>query len=420
MEQELLGHDNTCPAEENVEAICQFFRTIGKQLDETKESRQINDRYFSRLKQLASNNQLPSRVRFMVRDLLDTRNNNWVPRREEVKAKTITEIHSEAEKNLGLRPGATASMRNGRTGGGGGSLGSPGPFPMNRPGGGGMMPGMPGTRRMPGMPSLDGDNWEIPKTKSMPKGDRIQPSLQQAKASPINSRLLPQGSGGLITGKTSALLQGAGGAPAARPLVSAPAVVEQVAAKPAAVAQPVVAPSAAKPSKINPVDLQKKTVSLLKEYFSVRDLNEARLCVEELKSPEFHSEVVKEAISLALEESPPCVEPIVKLLSFLFDNKVITLKDMGTGCLLYGSMLDDIAIDLPVAPGNFGIIVGRLILGGSVGLKVVEEILKKVEELRYRKGMFDSILKTMNSAPAGAAFISSHADEIKACESLLA
>ncbi|KAE9604504.1 hypothetical protein Lalb_Chr11g0072551 [Lupinus albus] len=52
----------------------------------------------------------------MVRNVIELRANNWVPRREEVKAKTITEIHSEAEKNIGLRPGATASMRNSRGG----------------------------------------------------------------------------------------------------------------------------------------------------------------------------------------------------------------------------------------------------------------------------------------------------------------
>ncbi|KAK2631205.1 hypothetical protein EUGRSUZ_L03242 [Eucalyptus grandis] len=57
--QELLGPDNkTCPAEDNVEAICQFFNTIGKQLDEGPKSRRINDLYFNRLKVLTTNAQL--------------------------------------------------------------------------------------------------------------------------------------------------------------------------------------------------------------------------------------------------------------------------------------------------------------------------------------------------------------------------
>ncbi|KAK4404361.1 Eukaryotic translation initiation factor isoform 4G-1 [Sesamum angolense] len=71
---------------------------------------------------LSTNPQLAARLRFMVRDVIDLRANNWVPRREEVKAKTITEIHSEAEKNLGLRPGATASIRNSRAMAAGGSI----------------------------------------------------------------------------------------------------------------------------------------------------------------------------------------------------------------------------------------------------------------------------------------------------------
>jgi len=85
-EQELLGPDNKgCPAEESVEAICQFFNTIGKQLDESPKSRRINDVYFGRLKELASNPQLAPRLKFMVRGVLDLRMNNWIPRREEVR-----------------------------------------------------------------------------------------------------------------------------------------------------------------------------------------------------------------------------------------------------------------------------------------------------------------------------------------------
>ncbi|KAL6534795.1 hypothetical protein OROGR_013470 [Orobanche gracilis] len=212
--QELLGQDTkSCPAEENVEAICQFFNTIGKQLDRNQKSKRINDMYFNRLKELSSNPQLMSRLKFLIRDILDLRTNNWVPRREEVKVKTISEIHSEAEKNLGLHPGAIAGIRNSRAL----ALGSPrgsfshNAFPINRPGSGGMMPGMPGTRKIPGMPGLDNDNWEVPKTRSMPRGGDISstnqtPALVQTllirKSPSLSEQLLPQGS------TISALLQG--------------------------------------------------------------------------------------------------------------------------------------------------------------------------------------------------------------------
>lgn len=67
-----------------MEAICQFFNTIGKQLDENSKSKHYNDAYFNRLKELTANPQLAPRLRFMVRNILDLRANNWVPRHEEV------------------------------------------------------------------------------------------------------------------------------------------------------------------------------------------------------------------------------------------------------------------------------------------------------------------------------------------------
>ncbi|MBA0873640.1 hypothetical protein Goshw_005062 [Gossypium schwendimanii] len=415
--QELLGHDTkACPVEENVEAICQFFNTIGKQLDESLKSRRINDAYFNRLKELVTNPQLASRLRFMVRDVLDLRANNWVPRREEVKAKTITEIHSEAEKNLGLRPGATASIRNSRIV----SVGpmSPGGFPITRPGTGGLMPGMPGTRRMPGMPGMENDNWELPRTRSMPRGDGLGmlpggrvPSPSINKPTSVNPRLLPQGSGGLMSGRTSALLQGSSSPPVAQPSLPAKPVL-------VAAVSPVLEKPVTPASRLNQDELSRKTKALLEEYFSVRLLDEALQCVEELKSPGYYPEVVKEAISIALEKIPPCVEPVSKLIEYLFIKKVLTARDIGTGCLLYGALLDDIGIDLPKAPNNFGEIIGKLALAGGLDFNVVREILKKMEDDLYQKAVFDAAMRIVSSSPSGQAVLEAQASEVKVCQSL--
>ncbi|GMI92857.1 eukaryotic translation Initiation Factor isoform 4G1 [Hibiscus trionum] len=420
--QELLGPDTkVCPAEENVEAICQFFNIIGKQLDGSPKSRRINDVYFNRLKELTTNPQLAPRLRFLVRDVLDLRANNWVPRREEVKAKTITEIHSEAEKNLGLRPGATASIRNNRVVSAGPVSPGSGGFPINRPGSGGMMPGMPGTRSMPGM---DNDSWEVPKIRSMQRGGGQgtqpgghAPSPLTNKSAPMNPRLLPQGSSGLMSGRTSALLQGSS-TPPSRPsnsiLGAEPVAQPSLSAKPAPVAA--VSPPPTQASRLNPDDLLRKTRALLEEYFSIRLLDEALQCVEELKSPAYHPEVVKEAISIALEKSPPCVEPVSKLLEYLFTKKVVTARDIGTGCMLYGALLDDIGIDLPKAPNNFGEIIGKLVLAGGLDFKVVKEILKKMEDDFFQKAVFDATMRIVSSNPSGEAPLD--AQEVEACKSL--
>ncbi|KAG9137394.1 hypothetical protein Leryth_017721 [Lithospermum erythrorhizon] len=418
--QELLGPDDkSCPEEENVEAICQFFITIGKQLDENQKSKRINDVYFGRLKDLSANPQLAPRMRFMVSDVIDLRSNNWVPRREQIIAKTITEIHSEAERNMGLRPGATASMRGGRTAGGGPQGGaSPGGFGLNRPGVGGVMPG----RKMPGMP---GDNWEVPRSRSMPRGDgptqlaaRSQPPLIGRSPS-LNTRLLHQGGG--LSG-TSALLQGTG----------PPAPVRQAnygfGVVPQAEVPPPVRPSftASSPPVANnptppftPDELKRKTISILDEYFSILLLDEALQCLEELKSPSYHSEFVKEAISRGLEKKPPqTVDQAGKLLEYLFAKKVLTPRDVISGIMLYASLLDDLAIDFPKAPTYFGEIVGKLVLAGALDFKLVKEILEKVGDDFFQKAIFSAAAAVVSADPSGGGVFNSQASDVAACKSL--
>ncbi|RZS03558.1 hypothetical protein BHM03_00033747 [Ensete ventricosum] len=397
---------------------------IGKQLDASPKSRCFNDAYFNRLKALATNPQLASRLRFMVRDVLDLRANNWIPRREEVKAKTISEIHTEAEKNLGLRPGATASMRNSREISALGGINTTG-FPGNRPGIGGMMPGMPGMRKMPGTPGLDGDDWEVPRSKSMTRGDanRVR-SSPVAKSSSINSKFLPQGSGSLISGKTSALLQSSG-LPPARSSTLVSGIVDSPSQssgslRPVGQVPPAMIPErSVATTKFDPNELHKKTVALLEEYFHIRILDEALQCVEELKSPEYSPEVVKEAINLALDKGPSCLQLLVKLLEHLLIKKVFTPRDLGTGCLLYGAMLDDVGIDLPKAPAYLGEVVGKLILVHGVDFNVVEEILRKVEDSNFQSAIFDCVLKTLQASPNGQPLLSEHASEINACRKLI-
>jgi translation initiation factor 4G len=108
-------------------------------------------------------------------------------------------------------------------------------------------------------------------------------------------------------------------------------------------------------SKYDPYS--KELVSdLLEEYFSIRLSDEALRCVVELKDSTYYPEFVKEAIYLGLDRSAPCVELVAKLLEYLLDKEILTLRDIGSGCLLYGSMLDDIGIDLLGAP-NIGEII---------------------------------------------------------------
>ena len=55
------------------------------------------DEYFQKIDVIAKNKDFPARVRFLLQDVIDSRKNNWKPRREKAGPKTIDQIHKEAE-----------------------------------------------------------------------------------------------------------------------------------------------------------------------------------------------------------------------------------------------------------------------------------------------------------------------------------
>uniref|UniRef100_A0A7I4AT69 MI domain-containing protein n=1 Tax=Physcomitrium patens TaxID=3218 RepID=A0A7I4AT69_PHYPA len=436
--QELLGQDpKGIPAEENVEALCHLFTTVGKQLEESAKSKMAFDTYFARLKVIGDSKNLASRIRFMVRDILDMRSNKWVPRREEMKAKTINEIHAEAEAKLGLRPGMMA-LRNGRAA-----------MPGFMPGSGGMMPGMPGMPGMAGMPGapggmpgapggmgggpmmgsfmgprLEADGWETvsmgrrsrkestgvlpmpgsggfggvggPMGGGMPgamghQGRYGSPSM---RTSSVGARVLPQGSGGYgFMGKPSALLGNAPAKPAVE-VAKAPEVVRE-AVRPAVAAQ---APAAGGGAPA--AELTKKSESLLKEYLSIVDLNEAALCVQELKNPGFHPELVKIAISTALDMREKECNLVLKLLLHLQSKGVISSGDLRGGVLMVMEGLEDMAMDAPLAPKQLGSMIAGLVLAGASELRLVQEAVAKLEDEFVQKDVLKGVVNKLKENEA--------------------
>ncbi|XP_051989762.1 eukaryotic translation initiation factor 4 gamma 1-like isoform X4 [Xyrauchen texanus] len=87
----LKNHD-----EESLECLCRLLSTIGKDLDFEKAKPRM-DQYFNQMGKIIKDKKTSSRIRFMLQDVLDLRQNNWVPRRGDQGPKTIDQIHKEAE-----------------------------------------------------------------------------------------------------------------------------------------------------------------------------------------------------------------------------------------------------------------------------------------------------------------------------------
>ena len=108
--------------EEDHEALCQLFATIGKTID-SSGSREAMDAYFAKIAKMSKSKKLPSRSRFMYQDLIDLRKNNWRSRRKEESAKTLDEIKKDYEREERAAQRQSAAANAGYRGGGGGGGG---------------------------------------------------------------------------------------------------------------------------------------------------------------------------------------------------------------------------------------------------------------------------------------------------------
>ncbi|XP_058837683.1 eukaryotic translation initiation factor 4 gamma 2 [Topomyia yanbarensis] len=65
---------------EDMECLAQLIKTCGKNLD-TELGKQLMDQYFDRMEQYSLSSKFPPRIRFLLRDLIELRKNNWTPRK---------------------------------------------------------------------------------------------------------------------------------------------------------------------------------------------------------------------------------------------------------------------------------------------------------------------------------------------------
>jgi translation initiation factor 4G len=246
------------------------------------------------------------------------------------------------------------------------------------------------------------------------------------RPSGTTSKLLPTGSGTFI-GKPSALLGDAGASkPVPAPnLIKPVGVLEplnQVRAEREKVIEPLLKPAALATPVDSPAILERKTNSLLKEFISVGDLKEAKLCVEELQSPGFHPRLVQMAITILLEslEGQQRERDLIRtLLEHLCAKKVLSGNDTKAGIILTAEQLEDVVIDNPSAAKHFGDLVGKLLVSDVIDLGFLVDILKKTEDPFLKRRVYDSALKAIESGPNAQSVLGQQA-VLDECERLIA
>lgn len=92
--EKLLRNDQFAE-EEDIEALCKLMSTIGESIDHPK-AKDYMDSYFELMLNLSNNVELSTRMRFMLKDVIDLRKNKWQERIKAEGPKKLEELHSDA------------------------------------------------------------------------------------------------------------------------------------------------------------------------------------------------------------------------------------------------------------------------------------------------------------------------------------
>ncbi|ESA43154.1 uncharacterized protein NCU07868 [Neurospora crassa OR74A] len=99
------------PDEAEIESLTKLLRTVGGNLDSTEKGRPLMEVYFGRIQQIMDLPDLPSRLKFMLMDVVDLRKARWHSKEANKGPKTLEEIRAEAEAAA-----AAKAVENARTG----------------------------------------------------------------------------------------------------------------------------------------------------------------------------------------------------------------------------------------------------------------------------------------------------------------
>jgi len=163
------------------------------------------------------------------------------------------------------------------------------------------------------------------------------------------------------------------------------------------------------PPAIRPLDSYKQSVSaILKEYFIAGDANEVVSALKELDHPKFSHEVVKAAVSKALDLHDRERELASDLLSRLYPH-AISQEKLVEGFTLLLQRIEDLKLDIPNAPEYLSMFLARAVVDDllppafmshdSADVELAKEVLTQARSLIQGKGASKRLAKIWG--PAG-------------------
>jgi len=299
--------------EEDHEAICSIFTTIGATID-TPAAATFMNVCFTKIAALANAKSVPSRSRFLYKDLLELRENRWVPRRKVEKAKTLEEIRKDVEQEERRQAQLAASRP------GGGRVDFAPRSSVRGPDVRQQRPSITSSRPRQAKPAVEVDDDGFMKIGSK---DKFTPSARQPKA--IQSRN-----------------------PAAPNVSTKPSVFAALADD--SLASP--APNASATTSAAPLDketLKRKIKSMRNDFISDGgNVDELLLSFEEVSgTPDAGRIIVSNNMDRLVDCKDTERSAIVRIICVLFEKGKISTSDIESGLTDTIEFIDSIVFDAP-------------------------------------------------------------------------
>ncbi|KAL6776186.1 EIF4G1 [Auxenochlorella protothecoides x Auxenochlorella symbiontica] len=333
------GEAGPDPPAESIEAVCELLSTAGAALEAGAKSRPRLDAAFATLSKLANARGYPSRIRFVIRDVIELRTQHWVPRREAFTAKKLEDVRAEAAAELGLDvniPGLDGT-------GAGGALGALTSLAPKRP------------EELELFPAFRSDDagW--------------------AAAARGAGGAAGEGRFSAFLGEYVAVQSGGAGAEA----------------KPAAAA----AGAVRTPIDVTPERRESLAKSIFTDFLADGSFGEALAAAQDLAVPGFMRRLAEIGLARAYDaRTEEEWRAVVDLLVRLGAAGQVPGADLGAAVAGLAPRLEDDAMDFRFAPAVLGTLLGRAAAGKQLGLDALDAAAGAVESAAPRRGLVAATL----------------------------
>ncbi|KAJ6497455.1 armadillo-type protein [Mycena sanguinolenta] len=347
--KKLLGGNTENPKDEELESLCMLLLTVGSSID-TPKARLHVDAYFSRMKELSKNENLSWIVRCALQDVINLRDRKWVAAIQFPAPTTIAGVHEAAAREKANQDKESYQ----RT--------------MSMPRGGSRRGGDRGV-----FPGHGADGWTNVASSNTP---RPPPKANFGKIANSKGPPMTLGPSSVLAGKNDSskresLSRASLNSNLFSMLSQTPDAAAEAKPAPEQRRRPIHRPRTRPPAnkgatteaippgpdnfeseeeeavpRMSNQDADKKIAEDSKEFFAVRNLDEAEVYFSALPAAH-HCRLIEKLVGTAVEGKEALAQLVAELLTRVVSKELCSADALEEGFVPLVEILEDIAIDAP-------------------------------------------------------------------------